>query len=376
MKKFFLLFLVAGAVFMTGCNKDKEDETTKNLNPTEAKVEVRSATQEINTQMTDVMSIPAFTSMDFMMQLIDNESWKSKVHGMIFNIGKQHLKLVKDAFRPTGKSGKEIGDYGVYQFNFTTEAFDLVEASTNMLKVSYPADENAMAAQNNNAEFTADNLQYQVITYTDTYWDEWTQTWITETYEEYLPTNASVSQKIDGSTVMTASYTASYTENGNPQAISASVTAAPYSFTMSMSGTGVNYSTMLSLKENTTELMGYDLDVTYTSDMGDVEKVQGYYAVAPLKVDGWMNYAAINNHISEIEENGGNYDLTFLNTQLSMQLIQTVLNAKIGDLQFKLYTDPEYNETYPMIAVVYSDGTYEWLEDIMGEETYKFRRMK
>jgi hypothetical protein len=314
--------------------------------------------------------------MDFMMQLMNNEGWKSTVHSLIFNNGKTHLHAVKEAFRPASRSANEVGDYGVYEFNFDTDVFELVQSSTTMLKFIYPSDEAAYAAQQNNAEFVADNLQYLTIVYEETYWDEWSQTWVTETYEEYLPTNAVVSLKVDTATLMSATYSASYTENGNPQSISANITAAPYSFSMSFSGSGTAYNTMLSFKENTTEMMGYDLDVNYTSDMSDVEKVTGYYVVAPLKIDGWMNYAAINNHMIEIEDNGGEYDLVFLNTQLSMQLIHTGLNAKIGDLQFKLYHDTEYDEYAPMLCVVYSDGTYEWLEDIMGEETYKFSRKR
>ncbi len=375
MKMKILLLFVAVLAMLVSCNKDKNEEV-KELAPTEAKVELRNASEQINTDMTDMMNMPAFVSMDFMMQLMDNEGWKSTVHSLIFNNGKTHLHAIKEAFRPASRSANEVGDFGVYEFNFETDIFEIVESSTSMLKLIYPSDEAAYAAQQNDAEFVADNLEYLTITYEDTYWDEWSQTWITDTYEEQLPTNASVSLKVDNVTLVTATYSASYNENGNPQSISANITADPYSFSMSFSGTGTAYSTMLSFKENNTEMMGYDLDVNYTSDMSDVEKVTGYYVVAPLKIDGWMNYAAINNHMVEIEDNGGEYDLVFLNTQLSMQLIHTGLNAKIGDLQFKLYHDTEYDEYAPMICVVYSDGTYEWLEDIMGEETFKFSRKR
>jgi len=65
-----------------------------------------------------------------------------------------------------------------------------------------------------------------------------------------------------------------------------------------------------------------------------------------------------------------------MNNQMSMALFHTVLNAKIGDLAFKLYTDPDYGDTYPSIAVVYADGTFEWLENIMGSNTFKFRKVR
>lgn len=375
MKRFIFSALAASLILIAGCDKNKEEEV-KNLTPDEAKVELRDAAQQINTDMTEMMEMPAFTSGSFLMDLMGEESLKSTVRQLVFGTKALHLHAVKAAFAPANGLKSDVADYGVYAFNFATEAFDLVEPSTTMLKISYPADEVAYAAQQNNAEMLAENLQYQTIVYTETYWDEWTQTWVTETYDDYVPSSANVTQKIDGAVVLTASYSGTYTEEGNPVAVNASVTAAPVSFTMSMAGTGVNYQTALMFKENNTEMMGFDMDVVYSSDMSDVEKLTGYYLVAPLKVEGWMNPAAIDNHISEIEENGGNYDLAFLNTQLSLELFQAAENAKIGDLQYKLYTDTEYNETYPMIAVVYSDGTYEWLEDIMGNETLKLSRKR
>lgn len=375
MKKILFLIVASTVILFTSCKKDKDKEV-KDLSPSDAKVELRNASQQITGDMDEVMSIPAITSMSFMMDLMEGEGWKNTVRTLIFKTGHIHLSAVKDAFRKDTHKSVTVGDYGIYTFNFVTGEFEMTGTSTSMLKFIYPADETAFAAQQNNAEFTADNLQYQTVLYQDTYWDELTQTWVTETYEEYIPKNANATQKINGTTVLTANFTATYAENGNPLSMDASVTAVPYTFTMNMSGSGVSYHTALSFKENNNELMGYDMTVLYTSDMSDVDKMTGYYAVAPLKVEGWMNYAAINNHMTEIEDNGGNYDLTFLNSQLSMELIQTALNAKVGDIQFKMYHDTEYDEYYPMLCVVYSDGTHEWLEDIMGDGTYKFSRKR
>lgn len=269
-----------------------------------------------------------------------------------------------------------MGDFGVYAYNFGTGDFDLMEQSTTMLKFIFPSDETALANNQNNASLTVNNLTYQTIIYTEEMWDDDSQTWYTETYEEMVPTNANVDFKISGTTFMTANYNASYTENGFPLATNADVTMAPYSFNMSLSGTGSNYTAIMSFKQNNAEMMGCNLAVIYSADMTDVEKVTGYYSLAPLKVEGWMNYAAINNYMNDIDDNGGTYDLGFLNNQIAMQLMHTELNAKIGDLMFKMYTDIEYNETYPTLAIVYSDGTYEWFEDIMGSENYKFARKR
>jgi hypothetical protein len=110
--------------------------------------------------------------------------------------------------------------------------------------------------------------------------------------------------------------------------------------------------------------------------MEGVEKFSGNYTVSPLKVQGWINVAAIEDHMETVEDNGGSYNLTYLNSQLDMELIHVALNAKIGDIEFRMFTNTEYNETYPVLAVVYSDGTYEWLDTIVDDGSLKFRKVK
>ncbi len=374
MKKVLLFSLMLGLMVFASCEKDKDKPQDLSVN--DAKVELRNVGQQVTTDMAAMTSLEAYTSMNFLMGLLDFELSKQTINAMLVKPGNMTLTKAKTALQPTNKNQKEMGDFGVYAYNFGTGDFDLMEQSTTMLKFIFPSDETALANNQNDASLTVNNLTYQTIIYTEEMWDDDSQTWYTETYEEMVPTNANVDFKISGTTFMTANYNASYTENGFPLATNADVTMAPYSFNMSLSGTGSNYTAIMSFKQNNAEMMGCNLAVIYSADMTDVEKVTGYYSLAPLKVEGWMNYAAINNYMNDIDDNGGTYDLGFLNNQIAMQLMHTELNAKIGDLMFKMYTDIEYNETYPTLAIVYSDGTYEWFEDIMGSENYKFARKR
>ncbi len=374
MKKVLLFSLMLGLMVFASCEKDKDKPQDLSVN--DAKVELRNVGQQVTTDMAAMMSLEAYTSINFLMGLLDFELSKQTINAMLVKPGNMTLTKAKTTLQPTNKNQKEMGDFGVYAYNFGTGDFDLMEQSTTMLKFIFPSDETALANNQNDASLTVNNLTYQTIIYTEEMWDDDSQTWYTETYEEMVPTNANVDFKISGTTFMTANYNASYTENGFPLATNADVTMAPYSFNMSLSGTGSNYTAIMSFKQNNAEMMGCNLAVIYSADMTDVEKVTGYYSLAPLKVEGWMNYAAINNYMNDIDDNGGTYDLGFLNNQIAMQLMHTELNAKIGDLMFKMYTDIEYNETYPTLAIVYSDGTYEWFEDIMGSENYKFARKR
>lgn len=88
-----------------------------------------------------------------------------------------------------------------------------------------------------------------------------------------------------------------------------------------------------------------------------------------------MNYAAIEERTAKIIDNATSADIDYLNTQLDMELHHTGLNAKLGDIEFRLYVDTDYDESYPELAVVYSDGSYEWLYEVIGEFG-DFKRMK
>ena len=368
--------LVAAMIFSPGCNKDKDDKV-KELSASDAKTELRNASQSINTDMSVLMNTPAMVSLDFLAVLMEEDDWKSNLKTMVFNSGKPHLAKIRSAFRKNGERGNsEVGDYGVYRFNFLIDDFELVQSSTTKLEIIFPATEAAYAAQQNNAALLVDNLSYKTITYSETYWDDWNQIWVTETYEELIPLSANVSLKIDGAGQLTMTYTATYDNSGYPTSMNAGMSMPPYEFSTGFSGSGKNFNTTLSFKESGEDVMAYDIALVYTSDMEGVEKFTGNYTVLPLKIEGWINVGAIEQYMESVDETSGSYDLDYLNSQLDMQLIHVTLNAKIGKIEFRMFTDYEYNETYPVLAVVYADGTHEWLDAFVDDGSLKFRKAK
>lgn len=371
-----VLLLLALMVTFVACNKDKKKEDE--LTAENAKVELRNATQKITNDMSLVMQTPSMQSLSFLSSMIEIGDLKKIVGDLMIQPGRRHLAEFKDLFRKDVSGNKKnlaIDDFGTYQFNFNIDDFELIQASENMLKLIYPADEVAYTNQQNNAELSISNIQIITIEYTETYWDDWTGAWVTETIEETIPTNANLEHKISGTTHMSGSYTASYTDAGRPTTMNAQLTMAPYQFQMSLTGSGTKYNSALSFKNNNVTLMGYDAEITYASNMEDVEKVSGNYLVDPLKIQGFINAAAIENHMIQGEESG-NFDLGFLNSQIDLELIQVGLNAIIGKIEFKMFTDPYDNSKYPVLAVVYSDGSFEWLDSIIELDTYKLRRVR
>ena len=375
-KKILLqLFAILFVFSIVSCQDDKEE--INEIAPETAKVELRNASQEINVEMDKMMNTASMQSLSFLADLMD-AGWEKNLQLTLFQSGKLHLAKIKDNFRLDASGNRnltEVGDYGIYTFNFDLEDFELTSESNTMLQLNYPATEQAYSMQQNNAVFVLDNLEYTTVIYTETWYDEWDEVWVTDTYEEEVPTSANMSLNVDGTATMSGNYQSELTADGTPTAVSASLTSAPYQFQVGMSGSGTNFNSTLSFKEGNTEMMGYSMDITYSSDLVDVEKLSGYYNVSPLKVQGTMNIMAIENRMELIGYEATVADVDYLNTQHAMELFHSGLNSKLGDIKFKLYVDTEYNESYPELAVIYSDGSFDWLYEVVGENG-SFKRVK
>lgn len=370
--RIFALYFVFSFI---SCQDDKEEP--KEIAPETAKVELRNASQEINVEMDKMMNTVSMQSLSFLSELMD-AGWEKKVHIILFQSGKLHLAKIKDNFRKDATGNRnvsEVGEYGIYDYNFDMDDFVLTSESSTQLQLNYPANEQAYSMMQNNAVFVLDNLEYTTITYTETWYDEWDEQWVTETYVEEVPTNANMSLTVDGNATMSGNYQSELSDNGTPTAISASVTSAPYQYQMGLSGSGSNYNSSLSFKEGNTELMGYSIDVTYSADLIDVEKLSGYYNVSPLKVQGSMNVANIETRTELIGYEATAADIDYLNTQHTLELYHSGLDAKLGDIKFMFYVEEEYNEAYAELAVVYSDGSFDWLYEVIGENG-SFKRVK
>lgn len=364
--------LFALALFPVSCNKDKKPTE---LSTSEAKVEIRNATQAIQTNLEAMMETNAVKALVYLSELMDGKNAAASLRKHLEKPGRMHLGKVLDAFRdpsvkPLFTEHKAEGQYGIYAYNFTTQSFDFVQSSTTKLEYHYPSDDAARAQLQNNAILTLDNLVYKIITY-----DTKTSRGLTE--QEAVPVKANVTLKVNNATKMTANYNATLTDNGTPTAFGASCNMDDYSFSTSMSGSGTVYNTTQSLKKGNDVLMEHNLKITYTSNKEEVENATGYYSVKPLKLDGQIFPKAIDDHILQVEQSGGtHYDFNFLNSKIDIRVIQTEINGLIGKLQFKLYTDPDDGSKYPSLALVYQDGTYEWFEVILSGEGYKVLKFR
>jgi hypothetical protein len=346
--------IVLSLLFVT-CKKDKDEFSAE-----DAKVEIRSASQKIQANLSTMMTTPAMQSLDFLMGLMDFEDdWKSSLKSAaqdvetinLISINKllrENLHLKIDEIDPE--------DGGEYTYNFTTEQFDLTDETISYLLIIFPADDIAYANEQNNGSLKLENLVIEEIEYTD----EW------DTYYEDVLTSVDATLTVDSQVAMTCSYRATLNNEGLPVSATFNMTMAPYQMTLTQTGSGVNYTSTASLKMGNDVLMSYNMNIKYTAQQDDVDNVSGNFQITPLRFEGNIKAAAMDN----CSEN----DLNCMNNNLDVEVIHTEKNKIIGHLEFRMFYDSYWDEEYPELVIVYSDGTYEWLYVALGLEFEDLKR--
>jgi hypothetical protein len=357
--KMFAVMTMIFSLFFASCKKDDKVEF---LSPDEAKVELRSASQDVMAAADQMMETPAMSAMMNFMDIMGmNDEFRKAFKDDLLTLENKSLHTLNSLFRekiPQKASGPDIDptSKGVFEYNFLTQEFDLTNPSVNYLRFLFPADEAAYFAQSNNANLTISNLEFVTITYTDD-WGTWT---------EELISKASVSLLVDGDEVMTLNFQASYDSEGMPSSASFTLGMAPYQLTMSMSGSNDNFTSTMSFKKNAEVLLAYNLKMSYDSDYGEIEKVSGFVQITPLKFEG-------NIFPSELEWCD---DVDCMNENIDVKLKHTAMNKYIGRIEFRMYTDPYWEDTYPEPVIVYEDGTWEFLFEVFDSLFEQKKTMK
>jgi hypothetical protein len=354
-----VLAIFLSLTFIT-CKKDKEEFSAE-----DAKVELRSANQEVQSNMGEIMVHPSAESMTFLMGLMDmdDDEWKSSLKSTAIDEGRIKLMAVNKFIRESielklDEIDPEEG--GEYTFNFNTDEFDLTDPDVDYLQLIYPANDLAYQNQQLNAELTLSDIEFVEIEYTD----EW------GTYYEDVLTSAIVTHKIDNQVVMTCDYQSTINDEGMPLSVSFNMDMSPYTFSLTQTGSGLNYTSTMMFKENNNELMSYDLDIKYTANQEDVDEISGNYQVTPIRFEGDINAAAMDNCQDT--------DIDCLNNNMDVEVIQTDENKIIGHLEFRMYYDADWDEEYPEMVIVYADGSWEYLFIVLGNDfgDFKFGMMR
>ncbi len=338
-----LVFFAAGTLF-TGCEDNGGTFTAD-----EARAELIQAGEEIMYNMGMMMQTPAMETMVFFMGLMDVEfEPMASTNALFTKKGKTYIPGFGMASELVSTLGtltysKQMGG-GVFQFNFNTGQFDLIDDNVNYIEFIFPANYEALSAGQNNASLRLQDLVIIEVP--------------VDGYTEMLPVSANIVLRINQQQVMNLSFQANYNQEGLPVSVALDLQMSPYMFNVNYTGSNGSYIATASLKEGSKTLMQNNLTLTYTQSGDDLESVNGSIQITPLLFTGSMEVLAMDNC---------NENIDCMNDNMDIEVRQSAKNMKIGMLEYRMYNDPGWGN-YPELAVVYADGTYDFLADLFDIE--------
>ncbi len=333
------------AFVFSACEDDSFD-------PEEARQELSKAQEEMAMNMGMMMQTPQMQSLTFLQQLTGMEfDFDLGMKSAVSSISRNPSRLAYLGMNPIFDLSRELSevnitkdymDGGIFEYNFATEQFDQTPA--NHIEFIYPADQQALNNQNNNARLVIDNLQFTTA--------------IIDGYPEEVPSSADITMFIDNQEEMTMTFSLNVGPDGMPSGANLVMSMPPYSMNMSYAGSGNNYSLDMTMAEGNNTLVDIDLSIRIDPEWDEVEHVSGKVLLSPLEFSGSIN-------ILDMEDCYWAQDAVgCMNSAISVELMHKSQGKKIGDIEFREYYDPYWEEYVPELAIVYDDGSYDFLTDV------------
>jgi hypothetical protein len=221
---------------------------------------------------------------------------------------------------------------GIYDCNFDLDKFEL-NGESSIIVLNFPT-ENSQTR----------NASLRMTAYTEIIIKD-------DGYDEYYPTSLSADLTINDELVIDVDFNVTYNDAGNPVSGDISVDLVPYTFSLVFDDSqSASASLAASISEDDNVIVGVDIVVTFDSaDKEDVKSIAGNVIYGDLEVKGDIT-------VPEDESEEVN-----LNDFVNLEIYHN--DSKLGDVIFIEETD-EFDETYYMPYIQYSDGTTESLEDL------------
>ena len=362
-KQFKRLTILALGVFlvltMPGCERSADDGPSH-----EGQQELRAAVVEFKASLDHMNGSPALMALDILGSCfrIDNAVFSaedldnmpvalrqlSMMTHLLANPQQIPLPGTHVIFALASYSAEETLELpipGVYQYNFTTGRFDMLNPFVEQYEFRFPSSAQKMNAGERDAIFRFDQLLTSPVNKDCGAVDE-------------VPTRLEASLLIGDEVVLEASYRLTLAQNGNPSVVTIQMDAPPYAMNLNYSGSSNRFNLVAKVRENEEELIGIHMNVDFFTGQADVDIVNGMVVLGSLKIDG---------RIQPLDIFGCELDQDHMNTLLQVDVRQALPNKLIGNLQFRSRPDPLLNIDLPEMAIVYRDGTHEFLADVFTE---------
>lgn len=214
-----------------------------------------------------------------------------------------------------------------------------------------------------------------------------------EDYEGDLPTKLSFDLKVDGSSVMGYTFSASYNADGEPSSLASAITVAPFTFGVNMTNSTAKVGLEYSLKNNDRIIMliGADASGNFSSELADNEQIEtsdivteaaAHFQLLNIKLSGTIDVDGLTAELNKLDDEAADYtqkEAELLNKYYELVVYYADSKQKIADTEFYTYEAEEevweYNyetgeydskiETYTELGVrlIFADGSKSDLEN-------------
>ncbi len=181
--------------------------------------------------------------------------------------------LYKSMDYSSSKGGTQLeADYdkikGIYDWNNLTEKWDKRTDLTDNLVINFPLSKDGTT---NNVTFTITELAAQIITI--------------DGNSQEVPVSFGWNLKVDGSIVISYSFTSSFVDN-RPQSINSSLVVTPFSFNLSISCSSTKCTIIETLKNGNKVLLGFSASADGNWSEQNIESSKYHI---PAEFDQWGN---------------------------------------------------------------------------------------
>jgi len=279
MKKQLLILAMIFAIIFTGCKKDKKSDSLadtpysqKTVTETKADVE-QTGVNVVN----EIKLLDNEKGMEACVNLLSLSVKKEVVVVSNNNVlkalksyqGTKNVRTIFNALRATGSDPVSIVDEfnkvkGIYNYNFITEDFDSIGASTNIV-INFPATKTDKDNKTLSGAFTVYVPQVKTgpFTYSNQQVNE-------------LPTSLSYDIKVNSVVGLSYQFTAAYDDKGIPSNITSTLTIGTFEFksvfNYATSASNVNFS----IKHGTTTIIDIGGGVNGNFDKTNIENAYHY----------------------------------------------------------------------------------------------------
>lgn len=334
MRKSISLIMAAALIFAVSCKKDKQEVLTA----TDAKSALNSGTSSLGADLEDIANTEG-------MKAMDNVESASAPFG---NPMKSAMVMMKS------KTLKSMTNIQADDFDFDAAKgeWEYVAATDEVVKKAnstvtdkmilyFPSDSNNLSV--NDAKLTVYEYASLMLIDDSYYYPDTT----------YQPTKLTADIYIGTSKVVDVALVATYTSEGAPTAINATVSVVPYSLSMSYSESGATQKMDASLKNSSKTILAAGVTLTFPSATAKdttPDYFEGYVQIEDIKMSGKAN---LKTMMGITEPKAADF-----NANCSLSFTRVSDNAKIGDLKAYDETDA-YGYATIVPYIVFSDGTKE-----------------